>query len=239
MVELDQIWEGFYFRYRGEVIRIQDFHFPFLTSMKREITPIRIGPKEMYMLGFRPSRPEYGEYERESTTGRKMWVRMKAKDTGWVYGIGDQEINSIHYVHELQQIWFAIFREVIRRTGDEPEPPVKLKYHIMKPTTVSLVISEPKRLHGFDKGGEMYSEIINYQEQPYYLSWDCRWLLRNFLIAIWRVEAGAGGKVKNPFFEFAGYTWGLTLAAGKDTTEADTKAAARWLRAHLEEHELR
>lgn len=238
MIELDQLWEGGYFRYRGDVIRIQDIHMKFLNDLKHHIVPIPLDVSGLFSLGFRPGDVTRGEYTRKNKTDREMWLRPRPNGVGWACGVGVAEATTVSFVHELQQIWFAIFREPLRRSGDEAKPLVPLVYHLPRAQTVAVTVVKPEKLQGFNRGGQAHTETIPYIEQPYYFTWDCRWLIRIIsTIALWRVEAGLEN-VANPEFKYCGYTWGLTYVAGRDVSPDETKAAGRWLHKHLGENNI-
>lgn len=240
-VELEQIKEGLYFRYGGVVIRVQEIHIPFLHVMRHDMTPIPLENNELFMLGFNSVRDsKFGEFEKYTANGQKrLWLKKSSTDRGWSLVIGTADTGtSIQYVHELQAIWLVLFKESLRRAGDEPLPIQKLVYRLMPDVEVSVATEEnnDRLSRAYGKMGR-YSERLPYQEQLYYLVWDCCYLFRNIRYAIWKIT-----HPKDPekiLFSYAGISWGLHLVAGKDTTDSDTRAAGRWLQEHLRENDLK
>lgn len=232
-IELEQANEGFYFRYQGSVIRIQEAHYPFLPSMRHFLEPIIIDRNELSMLNFTSVRDsKYGMFEKFSTTGDRLFIKKNEKDT-WSIGIGTYESKTVvKYVHQLQRLYFGMFEEILRRRGDEPAPTQKNTYYLLtgKDVSVPAGFSEaPGRYHGTP---ELYKEHIAYQGQLYYVVWDCWLLVRNIDYAIWRISQ------ESPLFEYKGRKWGLALVGGKQIKQEDTLAAGRWLQNHLAENNL-
>ncbi|QJB39714.1 hypothetical protein HF324_18370 [Chitinophaga oryzae] len=239
-VELEQIKEGSYFKYSGAVIRIQEIHIPFLHVMRHDLVPILLENNELYMLGFSSVRDsKFGEFEKYTANGqRRLWLKKNPTDRGWNIVIGEADTKvAIQYVHELQEIWLVLFREPLRRAGDEPLPPLKLTYRLMPDMEVSVVTEEETRKGRSYGKMQRYNERLPYPEQLYYLVWDCCYLFRNIRYAIWKVTHPKDPK--DVLFAYAGINWGLFLVAGKDTTESDTRAAGRWLQEHLRQNDLK
>ncbi|MBC9909101.1 hypothetical protein [Chitinophaga varians] len=240
-IELEQVKEGLYFRYGGVVIRVQEVHVPFLHVMIHNMDPIPLENKELYMLGFSSVRDaKFGEFEKYTANGQKrLWLKKNSTDRGWSLVIGTADTGTmIEFVHELQEIWFVLFRESLRRAGDQPLVINKLVYRLMPDAEISVATEEDdNRLsRSYGKMGR-YSERLPYAEQLYYLVWDCCYLFRNIRFAIWKVTHPKDPKYI--LFSYLGVTWGLSLVAGKDTTDSDTRAAGRWLQEHLRQNDLK
>ncbi len=234
-LELEHIKDGLYYRYKGHIIRIEEVHYPFLPSMRLSMEAIPIENNELFMLGFE-TWGKSGEFIRHLTDGREFGLK-RTQNTGWSVWINGVDVKTeLHFIHEIQEIWLVLFKDVLRRRGDHPKPTLKLMYYLMPNTSASVKIGvyETGRYSGKAK---KYNEVLPYQQQLYYLTWDCTFLFRNISFAIWLiVEPTTPSEI---LFELDGRSWGLELVAGRGTKDDDTRAAAKWLHHHLVENVLR
>ncbi|MFB6454165.1 hypothetical protein ACE38W_02755 [Chitinophaga sp. Hz27] len=231
-LELEHIKEGLYYRYKNSIVRIEEIHYPFLPIMRHAMEAIIIENNELFMLGFE-TWGRAGEFIRHLSNDRSMGLK-RTNNTGWGVWVNGADLKTeLQFVHEIQEMWLVLFREVLRRKGDEPKPPLKLVYYQMKNSTAAVKT-------GIETKGRYagkfinYSEVIPYQQQLYYVTWDCTFVFRNISVAIWMVTEPT--EAKDILFEFEGRKWGLELVAGKGTTDKDTRAAGKWLHHHLAEN---
>lgn len=230
-VELEQIFEGGYFRYGERNIRIQEHDFHSITALCGILKPIPIESGELSLLRFSIMNRNSVTYSRVTEQGKIFWLKA-GTGTRWLVGIGEHlTTTSIEYIHQLQRIYFSLYEEHLRYSSDKIKPLKKdANGYVVKPYTEFLFVDEgpldtPRgEKYGTRKGTEKHFQI---PDDDYYLTYDCRLLIRTGNYAIWRVSE------KNPLFEIKGKKFGLTLERGTNVTEEQRITAGKWLKSHL------
>ena len=121
---------------------------------------------------------------------------------------GVPKVGVLEYIHEVQRLWFTLFGEHLTLVAGA----VKEKDKDKKSAPVPEPVATP--------GDHIY-------DQPYYVTWDTRLLIRTGRIAIWRIVE------EKPLFEWSGRQVGLTLVTGQ-ASEEDRILGAKWLQKHLD-----
>lgn len=229
MIETEQLWEGGYFLQGDREVRIKPDDYANAPALCRTLNPIPIKALQLSRLRFQILNSNNGSYQKFTDEGNCFLIKAGVGGK-WFIGLEDKMSDRyLFYVHELQRLFFSLYAQHLRYTGDEITPPAHqtITYKIGQQQKVSSVVmpsTDPR-----DKNG--YTHISVYESiplSPYLLSVDCTILIRRGNWAIWTID-----HEQQPLFEFAGRRWGLILAAGKTVTAADTLAAGKWLKQHL------
>ena len=234
-VELEQIFEGAYFRQEGRTIRIQERDFCNITTLCGTLEPILLSSAELSLLGFSYMNHNTGTLSRASENGKIFWLKA-GTGSKWLIGIGEHLTDtSIDYIHQLQRLFFCLYEEHIRYSNDKAEKKIKETPYKIKPYNETVFVDDgpvdsPKGQKHRSRNG--HHETLSIPDEPYYLTTDCRLLIRTGNYAIWRVSE------KNPAFEYKGRRWGLTLVAGKTVTEEQTISAWKWLQSHVAKNNI-
>lgn len=229
-VELEQVFEGAYFRQGDKTIRIQEHDFLNMPALCQALEPIIITSAELSILGFSFMNRNTGTLCRTTEQGKIFWLKA-GTGTRWLIGIDDHlTTTSIEYIHQLQRVFFSLYEEHIRYPNDRIRKGAKERRYWVKPYTDFRFVDEgpldtPRgEKYGTRKGTYHHFPI---PDEPYYLTHDCRLLIRTGNYTIWRVSD------KNPLFELRGKKFGLTLERGSKVTEEDRIAAGKWLQNHM------
>lgn len=228
-VELEQFFEGAYFLQNGNKIRIKAVDFPHLPNIAHTLEPILVERAELSLLRFSSMGANTGTLIRSTTLGHSLWLKP---GIGGKWFIGIEETLTtvyVHYIHQLQRIYFSLFEEHLRYKIDEITPTKTSNTYYHKPEhRVGSVVVESSNSR--DKTGLTRATVTEpVEDDLYYITKDLRLLVRSKRLgyAIWEIVN------HSPLFEFAGKQWGLKLAAGRTVTEDDTIAAGKWFKQHL------
>ncbi|RPE05779.1 hypothetical protein EGT74_25790 [Chitinophaga lutea] len=210
-VELEQIALGGLFYRKGKVTQVREEHFLQMAAFAREIDPIPIDGIRLWKLGFSRNITTGASYK--SWQGITLYLKPGTLNRWLVQFEGVPKVGALEYIHEVQRLWFTLFGEhltlvagaVKEKDRDNEKPPV--------PEPVAI------------PGDHIY-------DQPYYVTWDSRLLIRTGRIAVWRI-----GEEKT-LFEWSGRRVGLTLVTGQ-ASEEDRVLGGKWLQQHLEAVGLR
>ncbi|WP_343667870.1 hypothetical protein [Chitinophaga sp.] len=229
-VEIEQIFEGAYFLQQGKKIRIKGTDLPNILQVIDTLEPILIERAELSLFRFSTMDVSTGTVLRPTSLGNKFWLKpgMGGK---WFVGV-DEVLTSayIYYIHQLQRLFFSLFEEQLRYSGDETPTgkSAKKNYYYKPQHQVGSVVVATNHPH--TKKGDSRNAILEpVPDELYYLTADMRLLIRSKRLgyAIWEVVASP------PLFVHDGKPWGLKLAAGKTVTEEETAKAGKWLLEHL------
>ncbi|SIO53705.1 hypothetical protein SAMN04488055_5464 [Chitinophaga niabensis] len=215
MVELEEISPyGIYYLDKKPIQLLEEHFRGNILQLAESLVPVPIDPIQLWRLNF--------HHQPNTGACSKIWKECKVIITpakhGWTIQFpGIPNAGQIFYIHQVQRLWYAHFQEHLwlpKKT--KPTPPKSL---IVEPVVISEKIIHRNRTY-------MNHTTIHPEDQPYYLSWDSRLLLRSSDFAIWRVSE------KSPLFSHAGRNWGLSLLHGR-AVEEDRIHAGKWLRAFL------
>jgi len=182
-----------------KVTQVREEHFADMPALARELAPIPVDGIRLWKLGFSRNITTGASYK--SWQGITLYLRPATLNRWVIQFEGIPKVGFLEYIHQVQRLWFNLFGEHLfmsAKKGEEAAPPP---------------VPPP---------GEHVSD------QPYYLTWDARLLIRTGRMAVWRV-----GK-ENPLFSWGGRPWGLTLMNGQ-ASEEDRVMGAKWLKKYLEE----
>ncbi len=198
MVELEQMGEGYYFLLAGDEIRITSAHFQDAAILCLDLDPIIIEMRQLLRLRFSTLNYARCEYIRETGTGRTM-VLHRHKTGKWKVILDGQETQTyIYHIHELQRLYFSHFQELLRFMGDNPAPIQTKEYQYKEHTKINYVDAGPGGTRRYPNA-RLYNSIeVSVPDDDYYLTYDCRLLVRSGKYAIWRVAE------KSPLFEYQG-----------------------------------
>jgi len=237
-IEIEQVFEGAYFIQEGERVRIHPDDFSGITSIIETFEPILISSAELSMLRFSLTNATTGVMTRDTASGQSLALKPGIGGK-WFLVIEDILTPSyVYYVHQLQRLYFSLFEEHLRYANDpikpSGKPPINYEY---KPSSRVVRVKIPKGDPRYsdprtkvDRKGIAWKPMIqDWPDDPYYVSYDMRLLIRSKVsgYAIWEIVHHIN------FFSFGGKNWGLKLAAGKHITPVETEAAGKWLHQHL------
>jgi hypothetical protein len=203
MVELDDIRKGNYFQLGKGLCEISLEDYPFLHELSRDLIPLSINSQRLHRLGFE-SIPgsRMNRWQKASSYGKLMFLKAGVKNQ-WIIQFGeDEKVRIIDYIHELQNIYYWLFGEPLQRPQKKEREVLKPKHQI-----ISDFILENKRPQHFAV-----------QIQPFYLSWDCMFLMCTKPYIIWQIVDD------NPLFEYGGKKWGVKLLSGQASNYHDDQA---------------
>lgn len=213
MVVLEDIRVGNYFIFDNrEVIEVQEKDFTFIPALAELLTPLPINYDRLRKLGFE-NHPGMDKWYKASPDGKHIYLRQQGSSRWMVQFEQMEKVRVITYVHELQNLYFWLFSTPLQK----PAPKEKIT---LKPTH-SFV-----RSFFVNRGrGRQDREPIP-PVQPYYLSWDCQFLVCTSPAIMWQIIDD------NYAFEYAGRRWGLKLVLGMATNQHD-EMATDWLKDYL------
>lgn len=118
MVELEDIRMGNYFAHGQRVIAITEEHYARLPALAAELEPLHLIPKKLFSLGFGTIRAQ--DYNGFTKTCNNVEVFLKAapKQQWTVHVGGALKTRSVAYVHELQNLWYWLFAEPLKRVNE-------------------------------------------------------------------------------------------------------------------------
>lgn len=202
-VELEEISLGGLFYRNRKVTQVREEHFANMAAFARELSPIPIDGIRLWKLGFSRNITTGASYK--SWQGVTLYLRPGTLNRWLIQFEGVPKIAYLEYIHQVQRLWFNLFGEHLYMTAQKEEE------------------TGP---------GPVVAPGAYAQDQPYYLTWDSRLLIRTGRIAIWRVGQ------ESPLFSWGGRSWGLTLLQGQ-ASEEDRIMGGKWLKKHLEEARVR
>lgn len=119
-VELEEVQLGNYFALGGGVIQIGESHYTRLPDLCQQLQPLRLLTKRLYTLGFSPVRGgDWNNWYRSSHNG--IAVHLKAgPGNQWIVQLpGQDKVRLIRYIHQLQNLWYWLFEEPLRKRGGD------------------------------------------------------------------------------------------------------------------------
>lgn len=213
MVALEDIRVGNYFIFDNrEVIEVQEKDFTFIPALAELLTSLPINFDRLRKLGFEND-PAIGKWLKASRGGKHIYLKQQGGGKWVVQFELVEKVRVISYVHELQNFYSWLFSAPLQKH----EPRGK---KILKPTHTFIRSFFVNRGKG-RKDQEQVQPV-----QPYYLSWDCQFLVCTAPAIIWRIIED------NYAFEYAGRRWGLKLVLGMATHQHD-EMASDWLKKYL------
>ncbi|CAL1518223.1 hypothetical protein [Chitinophaga sp. MM2321] len=134
-VELREARPGYYFALGKEIIEITEEDYPYLPVMVQDLTPIPINAIRLGNMGF----------ERIFATGACQHsfngnvVYLKPINAGrWIVQFeGREKTRYVSYIHEVQDFWYAVFGELLKRRGPILRP-VYIPYPNLTPRFLFL-----------------------------------------------------------------------------------------------------
>ncbi|MBO9152065.1 hypothetical protein ACFOTA_07595 [Chitinophaga sp. GCM10012297] len=217
MVPLEEISLGGLFYRDTKVMQIREEHFGDLLPLLPRLEPIPIDPQRLWKLGF--SRYVNTGVSYKDWQGVRLYLRPAAQGRWLVQFDGIPNAGAVRYIHEVQRLWFGLFREHLFQ-------PRQLKQrHAMPEWEAGRKLVKDYSFSYYRKYDVAVKPV---RDQPYYFTWDCRILFKSGQVAAWRVDE------KSPLFHYAGRPWGLTLFSGSASDE-DRLQAGKWLKRYLEE----
>jgi hypothetical protein len=198
-VEIEEVRAGNYFALGREVIKITEEHYPILLTLSQQLQPLRIQSNRLTKLGFNLVRP--GDFNNWTRGHNGMPVFLKsAANNRWILQFtGYEKVRIVEYIHQLQNIWFWLFSEPLQKKEDQPQEQ-------------ATVAAQPVYTNG--------------RMQPFYLTWDCRFLICAKPHVLWLITE------ERPLFEQGGKKWGLKLIQGQAPNILQDQAV-EWLKKEL------
>lgn len=118
MVELDDIRLGNYFAHQKRIIAISASHYTQLSTLHMELEPLHLIPKKLFTLGFGTIRAQDYNGFVKSCNNIEVFLRA-APNNCWTLQVGNTvKVRTIEYVHELQNVWYWLFAEPLKRVTD-------------------------------------------------------------------------------------------------------------------------
>ncbi len=118
MVELEDIRMGNYFAHQQQVITITAAHYQRLPILAAELEPLRLIPKKLFSLGFGTIRAQDFNGFTKSCNNVDVFLRP-APQQRWTLQVGNaMRVRSIEHVHELQNVWYWLFAEPLKRANE-------------------------------------------------------------------------------------------------------------------------
>ena len=213
MVVLEDIRVGNYFILDNkEVIEVQERDFAFIPDLCDLLAPLPINYGRLRKLGF-DSFPSINRWMKAAPNGTHIYLKEGPKGK-WVIQLENVEkVRLIDYIHELQNFYFWLFSEPLQKPKPKGSEALKPNHSVLK----SFFVSRSKNRDGREQKPPV---------QPYYLSWDCQFLICTSPAIMWQIIDD------NPAFEYAGKKWGLKLIQGGATTQ-NNEMAVTWLKDYL------
>lgn len=213
MVVLEDIRVGNYFILDNkEVIEVQEKDFAFIPDLCELLAPLPINYDRLRKLGFE-SHPAMRKWIKAAPNGTHIYLKEAPKGK-WTIQLEDVEkVRVIDYIHELQNFYFWLFSEPLQKPKPKGNEPLKPTHSILKSFFVSRSKNRDER--------EQKPPV-----QPYYLSWDCQYLISTSPAIMWEITDD------NFVFIYAGKKWGLKLIQGMATNQHD-EMALTWLKEYL------
>ncbi|SCC45922.1 hypothetical protein GA0116948_109124 [Chitinophaga costaii] len=118
MVELEDIRIGNYFAHQQKVITISAEHYQRISILAAELEPLRLIPQKFFSLGFGTIRAQDFNGFTKSCNNVEVFLRA-APQQRWTLQVGNTlRVRSIEHVHELQNVWYWLFGESLKRARD-------------------------------------------------------------------------------------------------------------------------
>jgi|GEM_PF-1052822 len=195
-VELEEVRMGNYFALGKEVIRISEHHYPILMALCEQLQPLRLQAPRLSKLGFNLVRPQDFNNWTKVHHGLPVFLKAAGNNRYILQFTGYDKVRVVEYIHELQNIWYWLFAEPLQKKEDLPQGP--------------------------DSPGA----LANHAYQPFYLTWDCQFLICTKPHVLWRITSD------KPLFEHAGKKLGLKLMQGQAGNTLQNQAI-EWLKMEL------